>query len=298
MELAQAFIRLGSEVTLVEGTDRLVGKEEPEVDAALQRVLEAEGLRCLTGSFVERVTGGDDVPVSLRTDDVTTVDAEAVLCAVGRQPVTDGLRLDRAGVATDGAGFVQVDNKLRTTRRGVYAVGDIAGGLQFTHVGYEMAGLAVGNALGRVPARWSTGTIPWVTFTAPEIGRVGMTEAQAYAAYGSRARVAYLPLAETDRGRATGRTEGFVKLVAGPRQVLRGVGGGQLLGATVMAPPGGDLVHEAALVMRTRAFTGRLAQTVHAYPSWAMALRQAAAQFFQEYEGRRARPARPGARNV
>lgn len=295
VELAQAFARLGSEVTLFEGADRLLGTEEPEASAAVEDVLAAEGVRCVTGSFVERVTGGDGGAVALHTDDGTEVEAGSLLCAVGRRPVTDGLRLDRAGVTTDERGSVLVDPTLRTTAQRTYAAGDVTGDLQFTHVGYDMGALAAGNALGRFAARWSTRAVPWATFTDPEVGRVGLTEAGAYDQYGSRARVAYLPLAETDRGRATGRTDGFVKLVAGPCRVLGGVGGGQLLGATIVAPSGGDLVHEAAFALRTRAFTGRLAQTVHAYPSWAMALRQAAAQFFRTQDGRRARPARPAA---
>ena len=136
--------------------------------------------------------------------------------------------------------------------------------------------------------------MPWVTFTDPEVGRVGLTEAQAFDRYGEAARVAFLPLAETDRGRIAGLQEGFVKLIAGPRPVLRSAAGGQLLGATVVGPTGGDLVHEVAALMRVRALTGRLAQTIHAYPAWSLALRECAVQFFMTYRGRRARPARAG----
>lgn len=121
-----------------------------------------------------------------------------------------------------------------------------------------------------------------------------MTEAQAFAAHGTAARVAYLPMAETDRGRATGKVEGFVKLIAGPKGPLRSLGGGSLLGATVVCPTGGDVVHEAALLLRTGGFTGRLAQAVHAYPAWSLALRECAVQFFHTHNGRRARPARAG----
>ncbi|MDP9386484.1 MAG: hypothetical protein M3Q48_00790 [Actinomycetota bacterium] len=115
-----------------------------------------------------------------------------------------------------------------------------------------------------------------------------MTEAEA-AEHGGR--VAYLPMTEVDRAVATGDTVGFLKLIAGPRRLLRNTAGGRLLGATAVASVGGELVHEVALAMRTRMFTGRLAQTVHTYPSWSMAVQKAAAQFFIEIEGRRARPA-------
>jgi pyruvate/2-oxoglutarate dehydrogenase complex dihydrolipoamide dehydrogenase (E3) component len=115
-----------------------------------------------------------------------------------------------------------------------------------------------------------------------------MTEADA-ADHGGR--VAYLPMTEVDRAVAAGDTAGFVKLIAGPRRMLGSAGGGRILGATVVAARGGEMVHEAALAMRTGMFTGRLAQTVHAYPTWSTAIRQAAAQFFLEIDGRHARPA-------
>jgi pyruvate/2-oxoglutarate dehydrogenase complex dihydrolipoamide dehydrogenase (E3) component len=182
---------------------------------------------------------------------------------------------------------------MATSVPGIWAVGDVAGSLQLTHAANRMAFVAVGNALSRWSRvrrqRFDAGSVPWATFTSPEVGRVGMTEAEAVDHGG---RVAYLPMTEVDRAVATGETRGFVKLVAGPRRVLGNTGGGRLLGATVVAPVGGELVHEAALAMRANLFTGRLAQTVHAYPTWSMALQQAAAQLFFEVGGREARPAR------
>jgi pyruvate/2-oxoglutarate dehydrogenase complex dihydrolipoamide dehydrogenase (E3) component len=139
--------------------------------------------------------------------------------------------------------------------------------------------------------RFDPSAIPWVTFATPEVARVGISEADAA---GHGRRVAFLPMAKVDRAIVTGQTAGFVKLIAGPRPVLRGVGGGRVLGATIVAARAGDMIHEPALAMRTGMFTGRLAQTVHAYPTWSVAVRQAAAQFFFEINGRRARPARPG----
>ncbi len=171
-------------------------------------------------------------------------------------------------------------------------MGDVAGRLQLTHAANRMALVAVRNALSRISTvqkqRFDASSVPWATFTTPEVGRVGMTEAEA-AEHGGR--VAYLPMTEVDRAVATGDTVGFLKLIAGPRRLLRNTAGGRLLGATAVASVGGELVHEVALAMRTRMFTGRLAQTVHTYPSWSMAVQKAAAQFFIEIEGRRARPA-------
>jgi len=293
LELAQTFQRLGSQVTVIESR-RIASKEEPEVSQVLMEVLSQEGVRFVTGSHVVRVETQDGIH-TLHTEDGASVEAEKILAAVGRQPITDGLDVERAGVELTDRGFVKVDEKLRTTGADVYAIGDVAGKLQFTHAGYEMGSIAVGNALGWIARSFDERVIPWATFTDPEVGRVGLTEAQAAEAHGEQARVAYLPMAETDRGRATGKTAGFVKLIAGPRGPLGRLAGGTLLGATVVCPNGGDVVHEVAVLMQANAFAGRLAQTVHAYPSWAIAVRECAAQFFMTYRGREARPARKGA---
>lgn len=291
VELAQAFQRLGSAVTLLEA-DRLLPAEEPEAGSALERVLRAEGVEVRIGTPVNALRRCEGtVQLELADGDVS---ADDVLVALGRRPATADLGLGRAGVATDGRGFVTVDGRLRATASGVYAVGDVTGLLPFTHAADEMGRTAVDDALGRVPRRFRAEAVPWATFTDPEIGRVGLTEAQAFARYGAAARVALLPLRRIDRARVTGRVDGFVKLVTGPRRPLGHAGGGRLLGATVMCPAAGDVIHEAAVVMRAGAFAGRLAQTVHAYPSWALGVRQAAALLFDPRGARAARPGRQG----
>ena len=131
-------------------------------------------------------------------------------------------------------------------------------------------------------------------FTDPEVAQVGLTEEEAATHTG--ARVAWLPVREADRAVTAGRTEGFVKIIAGRRGVLGNAGGGRVLGATIVAARAGEVIHEPALAMRTGMFTGRLAQVTHAYPTWSLAIQQAAAQFFGEFGGRTARPARPGSR--
>lgn len=292
VELGQAFARLGSSVSVLEGLPRLLPREEPESSQVIGEVLAAEGVELVLGSFLDSVVPVEN-GVALRTKDGFTVRADTVLCAVGRKAQTDGLEPERAGVELDDRGFVRVDEKLRTTAHDVFAIGDVTGGPQFTHSGYDQGSLAVANALGFIPMSYDPRVLPWATFTEPEVGRVGMTEAEAYAEHGDRAKVAFLPIAETDRAKVTGAVHGFVKLVAGPHQVVRGLAGGQILGATVVCPTGGDVVHELALAMRTRMLTGRLAQLTHAYPTWSLAVREAAAQFFLEHKGT-ARPARPG----
>ncbi|HKA02867.1 MAG TPA: hypothetical protein VKD67_01020 [Acidimicrobiales bacterium] len=149
--------------------------------------------------------------------------------------------------------------------------------------------MAVANAFSRFRRkRFCADAIPWVTFTDHEVGAVGASESDA-AEHGGR--VAFLPMSEVDRGIAADETLGFVKLLSGPRPLVRNAGGGRILGATIVATRAGELIHEPALAMRTGMFTGRLAQLMHAYPTWSVAVRQAAAQFFMETGGRTARPA-------
>ena len=289
VEPGQAFARLGTTVTLVQASDRLLPREEPETSQAILDALVADGVDV---RLATTVASSDSDRVSL--DDGSSLHVDRVLAAAGRQPVSESLGLANAGVATAPDGAVVVDERLRTSVNGVFAAGDVTGAPFLTHLGYEEGRVAAANALTRRPRRPDTSVLPWAVFTAPEVGRVGMTEAQAHAAHGASARVAYVPMRRSDRARAVGHMNGFVKLVAGRRFPLGHLGGGRLLGATVVCPTGGDVVHEAAVLMRSGALTGRLAQTVHAYPSWSLAVRQAAAQFFRAEAGGTARLARPG----
>lgn len=292
VELAQAFRGLGSEVTIIEAEPRLVPGEEPEASQVIEGCFGVRGIDVRTGVRVVRIgrsTGGD---LELHLGDGANVVADRLLVATGRTPTSEGLGLAAAGVEVDEHGFIRTDASLATTAAGIWAIGDVTGRMAFTHAAGRMAFVAVANALSRVPirtARFDPRPIPWVTFTAPEVARVGMTEHEA-ADHGGR--VAYLPLSEVDRGRITGDADGFVKLIAGPRRLLRDAGGGRLLGATIVAPSGGELIGQAALAMRTNMFTGRLAQTTQAYPTWSLAIQETAAQLFMTRNGRTARDAR------
>lgn len=291
VELAQGLARLGSQVTVVEALDRLLAREEPEASTVVADALVADGVNLRLGCRVTRVEKPDAAPgVRLVLDGGGPVVADQLLVSVGRTAVTAEMGLEVVGIETDERGFIRTDDRLATTADNVWAVGDVAGKLQFTHAADEMGRIAAANALSRWRRRsFRTAAIPWVTYTSPEVGRVGMTEAESA---GRGGRVAYLPMTEVDRAVVAGQTRGFVKLVAGPKFVLGQTGGGRLLGATVVAARGGEMIHEAALAIRTGMFTGRLAQTVHAYPTWSLAIQKAASQFFVEVEGRRAYPAR------
>jgi pyruvate/2-oxoglutarate dehydrogenase complex dihydrolipoamide dehydrogenase (E3) component len=151
---------------------------------------------------------------------------------------------------------------------------------------------AASKVIGQVFAAEGITVRTGKVFTDPEIAQVGMIEEQAARVPG--ARVAYVPMQEVDRAVTAERTEGFIKIIAGPRRVTGSVGGGHVLGATVVASRAGEMIGELALAMRTGMFTGRLVQTTHAYPTWSLGIQQAAAQFFSGYGGRTARPARAG----
>jgi pyruvate/2-oxoglutarate dehydrogenase complex dihydrolipoamide dehydrogenase (E3) component len=289
-ELAQAFSRLGSTVTVIEGLDRILPREDPDASAVITEALRADGVVIRTAEVVERVAALDRKGAArLHLADGSIVEAERLLVAVGRTGAIDGLGLDAAGIKT-ARGFIATDDTLATTAKGVWAVGDVTGRLQFTHAADEMGRIAATNALRRFGRRrFRADAVPSVTFTDPEVAQVGSIEADA-AEHGGR--VADLPMSEVDRAIAAQETFGFVKLIAGPRRLLRNAGGGRVLGATIVASRAGEMIHEPALAIRTSMFTGRLAQTVHAYPTWSVAVRQAAAQFFMETGGRRARAAR------
>lgn len=289
-ELAQAFAGFGVAVSLFEGLPRLLSREEPMAAAVVEASLAGRGVQVHTDTAIRRVEprpGG----IALLTADGETV-VERLLIAVGRTPNSGGMGLDELGVEFDERGHIVTDDRLETDVGGVFAVGDVTGKLPFTHAADEMGRLAAGNALKKgVRGRFRTSWVPWATFTDPEVARVGMTEAEA-ADHGGR--VAELPFTEMDRAITDDRTEGFVKLIAGPKTLTRNAFGGRLLGATIVAPRAGEMIHEVALGMRTKMFTGRLAQTVHAYPTWSYAIQKAAGQFFGDVEGRAARPARRG----
>ena len=293
-EMAQAFARLGTKVTIIEALDRLLPREEPEASAVIADALRHDGVAVRVGSKVVTVERGLDGQAHLHFDGAEPVVAEQILAAIGRVPSGRGFGLEEIGVEIDQRGAIVVDHTMATRVEGIWAVGDVTGGLQFTHVAGRMGWIAASNALSRVAKvrkfRFDDRVIPWATFTTPEVGHVGLTEAQAVESH-PRAMVAHLPFTHLDRAIATGNTNGFVKLIAAPRRGIPHIAAGKLLGATAVAPTGGELVHEAALAMQTNMFLVRLAQTTHAYPTWSMAIQQAALQFLGTSAGPQARPA-------
>ena len=217
-ELAQAFARLGSRVTLLEAAPRLLPAADPAAAKIISQVFTAEGITVRTGSPVETITSiPNGSGILLRLHDSTEVAAAQLLVAAGRTPHTAGLGLAAAGIRLDDHSALAVDATLAATACGVYAAGDVTGLMPFTHAAYAMGRIAARNALRkrRPPERFTAAGIPWAVFTDPEVAQAGLTEEQA-AAQAPGARVAYLPMRELDRAVTAGRTEGFIKIIAGP----------------------------------------------------------------------------------
>lgn len=271
IEFAQIFARFGSRVTVMASADQILPREEPELTEILRRVLTDEGIRFETGVRVNRVeTGPDGKRVSGdRNGETVTCTVDEILLAAGRAPAVDGLNLEAAGVAYDKKG-IQVDAELRTTAPHIWAVGDvIANGFPFTHVASHQVKVAEHNAMsGEPPRTVDYSAVPWVTFSDPELARVGMTEAEARAA-GHEVEVGRMPIADFARAIATDQRQGLIKLVA-----ERGTG--KLLGGHILAPGGGELLGEVTLAVRLGLPVSAIADTIHPYPTFSETVAYAA----------------------
>lgn len=263
-ELAQAFCRLGSEVTVLARDPGLLPKEDRDAAAIVERRLAAEGVRFELG--VELVgalrRGADKVVVYRRGDQTHEVAADELLVAVGRAANIEGLDLEAARVEFDRKG-VTVDDRLRTSNRRIFAAGDVCSPYQFTHAADAMARLVLRNALFFGRARASALVIPWATCTSPEVAHVGVSAAAAAARGLTTHAVA---LADVDRAFLEDDTEGFVRIHADRK--------GRIHGATIVAANAGDLIGEVALAMTHGLGLGALSSTIHPYPTRAEALRK------------------------
>ena len=267
VELAQAFLRLGSQVTLLEKEERLLAAADPEAAEILTRRLVAEGMRVETGAEVQEVSAKAD-EISLRTG-VASFVGDLLLVATGRAPELDGLDLGRAGVEYDRRG-IKVDDYLRTTRQHIYAAGDVTGSFQFTHYAGWQGYVAARNALFPGSDRGVGETVPWAVFTDPEVAQVGLTEGEVRAR-GLRSQVLRLPLERVDRAQTLGDTDGLLKLIVN--------GSGRLLGATVVAPEAAEVANELSVALTADLSLEQLARTIHVYPTFGLAIQQLASEF-------------------
>jgi len=268
IEMAQAFARLGSRVTVIEALAAL-GREDAEAAALVLDRLRAEGVAIHERSPVARVSGAAGA-ITLQGEDGQSWTGSHLLVAAGRRPQIRALDLDAAGVAHDARGVI-VDAGLRSSNRRVYAIGDVARGPQFTHLAGYHAGLVLRSALFRLPVRAGTAHIPRVTYTDPELAQIGPTEAEARALHGARLEVLRQDYAGNDRAQAERRTEGFVKLM---------VRRGRPVGATIVGAAAGELIGQWALAIPAGLKVGAVAGMVAPYPTLGELNKRAAGQYY------------------
>jgi len=270
VEMAQAFARLGSQVTLVERLPHLLPQEDPELADALQDRLVAEGVTIHTNTSAERVRVAGDTRV-IECSANLKLETDQLLVALGRRPSLEGLNLEAAGVQYDRRG-ISVDKRMRTSQKHIFACGDVCGPYPFTHMAEYQAGIVISNAVFRFPKKADYGVVPWVTFTDPELARVGLTAKQA-ADKGLDPVVLRFPFHEIDRALTEVEPHGFVKLVTYRKRIL---------GASILGPHAGELLHEIVLAMKTGASIGAISATIHAYPTLAQVHRRTVNTFYSQ----------------
>lgn len=268
-ELAQSFARFGARVTLIDAASTILSREDPDAAAIVQRAMQRDGIELVLGAKIERVErDGTTKRLSGTTEGrAFTVDADEILVGAGRVPNVEGLGLERAGVTFDTKSGVEVDDRLRTSNRSIFAAGDVASKFKFTHAADFLARTVIRNALFFGRSRASALTIPWATYTSPEIAHVGLYEHEA-AERGVEIDTFRQDFDEVDRAILDGDDDGFVKI-----HVAKGKD--TILGATIVAPHAGDLISEITLAMTNGVGLGSIANVIHPYPTQAEAIRRA-----------------------
>jgi len=286
LEFAQIFSRLGSAVTVIELAERILPREDAELSAALQELLESEGIRFILqhkAVAAERGPEGKLLHLESEGGRRTEVAGDDILIATGKRPFTAGLGLENAGVELEPGGAIRVDAKLRTTAANVWAAGDVTGKLLFTHVADYQARLVVRNMFFPFRGKADYSRVPWATFTDPTLARVGLTEEEARQRHGERIGVFRQRFDDLDRAIADRAGHGLVKLITDRR--------GHILGAHILGSHADALVHEVSLAMRSGVKVGSLSQLVHVYPTWPEGVRRAAEGYYRErFAGSRLRP--------
>lgn len=267
-ELSQAFARFGAAVTLVEKGDHILAREHRDAARVVEESLRQSGVSIRTGSALSRVERSEEGKRTVleRDGEETELEVDEILVGVGRTPNVEGLGLDAAGVTWDRGG-VQVNEYLQTTNRRIYAAGDIAFPYKFTHVADALARIVIQNALFLRTAKSSRLTIPWCTYTDPEIAHVGLYEREAEEK-GIRADTIRIELSEVDRAILDGEEKGFL-------EVLVRRGSDKILGANLVGRHAGEMISEVTLAMKTGAGLKALSGTIHPYPTQAEVFRKA-----------------------
>jgi pyruvate/2-oxoglutarate dehydrogenase complex dihydrolipoamide dehydrogenase (E3) component len=269
VEFGQMFRRFGSEASLIERGKHVLSREDSDISEAIEAVLREDGLTIETGAKAVRVEGGRGL-VTVHLESGKSISGSHLFVAVGRSPNTKELDLEAAGVQTDGKGYIKVDDELRTNVPGIYAVGDVKGGPAFTHVSYDDYRILRDNLIlntvsgGKGKRKTSDRTTVYVVYMDPQLGRVGMTEAEARKS-GRKITVARMPVTSIARATETGETRGVLKAVVD-------AGTEEILGAAILAPEGGELMSMIELAMMGKLRYSMLQDAVFAHPAYAESL--------------------------
>lgn len=268
LEFGQAFHRFGTRVTIVQRNRRLAPKEDPEVSEAIEEILREEGLEILTGTAPTRVERRG-AAIVVETDSGRTLEGDALLVSTGRKPhLLADLGIDAAGIEGDPERGIAIDEELRTTAPGVFAIGDVLGRVQHTHFATYTAGIAVANALAGEHRRYSSARVPGAIFTDPEIASVGLTAEEAQA-QGREVKVGKQEMSKVGRARAMGETKGFVKFVIDGET-------DELLGMHVLAYHGADLLAQGVIAMAGTGTLAPLTDCICIHPTFSEGVKAAA----------------------
>jgi len=270
VELGSVWSRLGSDVTIVEFTDRILPVSDVEMALALQKSLIKQGIKFRFGSAAQGVKqlAGNKLSVQVKTGDaVEEIEANKVIVAVGRRPYTEGLGLDSLGIALSKRGFIEVDSNYRTNVSSVYAIGDVIGKIMLAH-NAEEEGVAVAEILAGQHGHVNYRACPSVVYTHPELASVGLTEDQARQQYG-QIKIGKFPLIANGRARGMDDTEGFVKVIGDVKT-------DRLLGVHMLGPHASDVIAEATVAIEFAASVEDIGRSFHAHPTLPEALKEAA----------------------
>jgi dihydrolipoamide dehydrogenase len=262
VEFASIFHRFGSKVTVLEMLPRAVPVEDEEISKELERAFKKQGIRVETGAKAENIRktpAGVAVTVTLAGGKKEELEAEKLLVAVGRKPITDGIGLENTKIELD-RGFIKVDPWQQTAEPGVYAIGDVVAGTpQLAHVATREGMVAVAHIAGKTVTPLNRNRIPSATYTEPGIGSVGMTEAQAKA-QGHKVKIGKFPFLANSKATIIGQHDGFVKVVADEKY-------GEILGVHIIGPQAFELIAEAVAAMEAEATVETMMATIHAHPT-------------------------------
>jgi pyruvate/2-oxoglutarate dehydrogenase complex dihydrolipoamide dehydrogenase (E3) component len=261
IEFGQMFARFGSRVTIVNRSKQILGREDPEIAAELQRALEAEGVRFAMQAQATRVErSGSVTKLTVDTPQGSqTISGSHLLAATGRIPNTDDLGLAAAGIETDPAGFIRVNGRLETTAPGVWAMGDVKGGPQFTHISFNDYQIVWANLMEGKNQSIENRYVPYAVFTDPQLGGVGLTEKEARAR-GFRLKIGAIPMTRVSRAIERGETAGIMKIIVDASN-------DRILGASILASEGGEIVQLLGVAMMAGAPYTLLKGAVYIHPT-------------------------------